>query len=209
MIWSCFPRVKKGLQKALNGLNFFCNDWKLEVNTEKTKVVVFNKSGKITQTNLKINNRKVEDVKQYKYLGIFFSNNGKFNYAKEDLLQRGLKAMFKLTSMFKSAKPSILTSLHLFDHVVKLMLLYGSEIWGDSYFANIASIPNTLKNDIIEKCHLKFCRFILAVNKKSPQYRNIWRHWKISYFYKWGRNFCEEILMTAQMHFYQVHTQNK
>ena len=30
-----------GLQKQLNALNVYCNEWRLTVNTEKTKVLVF------------------------------------------------------------------------------------------------------------------------------------------------------------------------
>ena len=29
-----------------------------------------------------------------------------------------------------SAEPSIKTNLHLFDHTIKSIVLYGSEIWG-------------------------------------------------------------------------------
>lgn len=60
-------------------------------------------------------------------------------------LKRGLKAYFKLKKCFEHHKPKIKTILHVFDHTVKPVLLYGSEIWGifdekklnklkDSYF---------------------------------------------------------------------------
>ena len=60
-------------------------------------------------------------------------------------LKRGLKAYFKLKKCFEHHKPKIKTILHVFDHTVKPVLLYGSEIRGifdekklnklkDSYF---------------------------------------------------------------------------
>ena len=45
--------------------------------------------------------------------------------------------------------------LHLFDVLVKPVLLYGSEIWGHE------------GTDILEKLHLRFCKYILMVNKTT------------------------------------------
>ena len=36
-----------GLQKMLNSLLQFCQRWNLKVNVAKTKVIIFNKSGKL------------------------------------------------------------------------------------------------------------------------------------------------------------------
>jgi hypothetical protein len=36
----------EGLQNVLNKLKLFCDKWNLSVNTEKTKVMIFNKSGR-------------------------------------------------------------------------------------------------------------------------------------------------------------------
>ena len=35
-----------GLQRCLNKLNEYCNTWKLTVNIDKTKIMIFNKTGK-------------------------------------------------------------------------------------------------------------------------------------------------------------------
>ena len=37
---------KEGLQKCLDDLHSYCKKWKLKVNTDKTKVLIFNKSGR-------------------------------------------------------------------------------------------------------------------------------------------------------------------
>jgi hypothetical protein len=159
---------EKGLQRNINELNKFCHDWKLDINLDKTKIMIFNKAGRALKANLNIKGRKLAVVKEYKYLGLMFACSGKFNVAKKDLLQRGYKAMFKLTSMFKGTSPKYYTYMHLFDQIVKPVLLYGSEVWGDWYFRNMDSIYNSLKVDVLELCHLKFCRFVLGVNRKAP-----------------------------------------
>ena len=37
---------KEGLQKCLDDLNIYCKKWKLKINTDKTKILIFNKSGR-------------------------------------------------------------------------------------------------------------------------------------------------------------------
>ena len=63
--------------------------------------------------------------------------------------------------------------MHIFDHTVKPVLLYGSEIWGcfnskklnnDTELNYFYRLCKDLKN---EKVHLKFCRFTLGVNKHA------------------------------------------
>ena len=54
-----FSETAKGIQKGLNVLESYCNRWKLTVNIDKTKVMVFRKGG-ILQRNLNFyyNNRQ-------------------------------------------------------------------------------------------------------------------------------------------------------
>jgi hypothetical protein len=117
-------------------------------------------------------NQLIEKVKQYRYLGVMFKASGSFSDAKEELYKRGLKALFKMYKCFEGHKPKIKTLLHVFDHTVKPILTYGSEVWGtfdpqklldkgDNYFSKLC---NDLK---VEKAHMKFCKFSLGVGKRS------------------------------------------
>jgi hypothetical protein len=46
------------------------------------------------------------------------------------LHNKALKATFKLYKDLKTTEPSVSTLLHLFDHMIKPIVLYGCEIWG-------------------------------------------------------------------------------
>ena len=101
-----------------------------------------------------------------------FSNSGSFTEAIKELYQKGLKAYFKFRKCFEHHEPKIKTLLHVFDHTIKPVLLYGSEIWDifsaeklnklrDSYF-------NKLCSDLIaERLHVKFCKYVLEVSRRS------------------------------------------
>ena len=75
--------------------------------------------------------------------------------------------MFRLTTMFKQAQPAFSTCIHLFDRIVKPVLIYGSDICGYRT-SKSTSVYNEMKKDVFEKCHLHFCRFANRVNKRAP-----------------------------------------
>ena len=81
-----------GLRKHLHTLSEFCQKWRLVVNTEKTKICVF---GKDTDTQVySWNNTILEKTQSYKYLGVWFTKNGKFTKAKKHLADQAKKTMF-------------------------------------------------------------------------------------------------------------------
>ena len=74
------------------------------------------------------------------------------------------KAYFKFCSLFKNASPSVCPT-------VKPILLYSSEIWSmfekQTKRKNILALENTFKDQHIEKLNIKFCKYLLGVNKKA------------------------------------------
>ena len=159
-----------GLQTALNKLNTFCNEWKLSINFSKTKCLAFNPSGRILPVRFEINGCCIENVKNYCYLGVNFSTSGTFSYAKREIYNKGLKAYFKFIRCFSDSKPNVSTFLHIFDHTVKSVLLYGSEIWGSfspSKLNSPLAFYKLCNDSIIEKLNVKACKFALGVNRKS------------------------------------------
>ena len=118
-----------GLQKCLYVVSNFCSTWSLNINYNKSKVMVFNKSSKLLNISFMVNSAQLECVREYKYLGIVFSLNGSFTRPLNDLYHRGQKAFFKLTSLFKHTKCSA-DNFFLFDHTVKPVLTYGAEVVG-------------------------------------------------------------------------------
>ena len=121
---------REGLQKRLDSLGMFCKDWCLDVNICKTKILMFNKTGKLLKNDFIFDNEPLECVKHHRYLGVYFSASGIFNFAQDDIFKKSSKASFKLKNLLSSSEPSIKTGLHLFDHLIKPIVLYGAEIWG-------------------------------------------------------------------------------
>ena len=64
----------ESLQATLDCLDKFCKEWCMSVNIFKTKVITFNKPGRLKKCNFSLNNTTLECVKHYKYLGVYFSS---------------------------------------------------------------------------------------------------------------------------------------
>ena len=76
---------ENGLQNSLNKLHEYCNKWKLKVNVTKSKVMVFNKTGKMYHTVFKYSDCIMECVRNYKDFDIPFSINASFTEAEQYL----------------------------------------------------------------------------------------------------------------------------
>ena len=149
-----------GLQNCLDNLHSYCESWKLEVNTNKSKVLVFNSNGKTFNNAFNYNNTNIETVAEYNYLGITMKYNGFFNAAIDVLVDKARKAYFKIKKTIGLNNPCRLLE-KLFDSLVSPILLYCSEIWG---------IDMCLKENVanpVEKLHVKFMKEILGVNCKT------------------------------------------
>ncbi len=68
--------TEEGLQHCIDRLHSYCKTWNLTINIKKTKVLIFNKCGRIMKNNVfNIENEKLQVVKEMKYLGIVFNSN--------------------------------------------------------------------------------------------------------------------------------------
>ena len=71
-------KSKTGLDNCLKVLECFNAKWLLNVNYRKTKILVFQKSGKKPKHfSFSINNTPIEIVQEYTYLGIRITSSGK------------------------------------------------------------------------------------------------------------------------------------
>jgi hypothetical protein len=162
-----------GLQNCINKLSLYCEYNGLTVNINKTKVITFCKSGRLSKDKYLYKGVEIEHVTTYKYLGIIFSSSGTFSYCQQDLYNRALKASFKISKIFGQLHHKVDSIIHLFDHTIKPILLYGSEIWAT---ANVNSslvkkadytLLKSFGNMHCDKLHIKFLKYILGVNKKA------------------------------------------
>ena len=149
-----------GLQEQLNGLYSFCKNNLMIVNEIKTKCMTIGKCDKI---KLEFNNKPIEEVDQYKYLGVLLksirrSNDCIFNENPVYLCEKANKALFAMLRKVKyagSLPPRIM--FYLFESLVKPILTYGSDVWGYK--------PSLLSH--MDRAYKKFLKYTLHIKANT------------------------------------------
>ena len=151
-----FAENAQDLQRGLSKIKEYCDKWKLKLNTNKCKVVIFSRGVVRNYPDFSIGEDIIEVVRDFTYLGIKLNYNNKFNVAQKDLYDRASRAMFALIKKSKILNLPVDVMIDLFDKTIMPVLLYGSEIWG---FQCV---------DLIEKLQLKFYKSILKLRASTP-----------------------------------------
>ena len=117
--------------------------------------MIFNKTGKLIRRNFKCDDLEISTVREYKYLGFLITPSGEIVNGLKDLHSRAAYALVQLREKLGenfSKYPKV--TLHLFDTLVKPILMYMSDFWG------CLKMP---KNNPIDLIHNKFLKQILGV----------------------------------------------
>jgi hypothetical protein len=177
----------KSLQMMLDVLHQYVEKWELEVNMDKTNVMVFNSSGRILleSHNFTMGNEKVVPTASYCYLGITFSLNGSFKTAIANLTAKGKRAFHQIKRTVDTRALSTKSLLTLFDALILPIISYAGQIWipysnigkplnelGSSSLSttgtsNNNNFLNCAPKDPFELFHLKYLKWVLGLHKKA------------------------------------------
>ena len=170
---------KAGLQRALDQLDAYCQDWGLEVNGKKSHVVCFSKKKQVSHgVNFTLNGESLNQTKTCNFLGFAIHCNGKLDLVQNTLINKASRALFNMYKMpgFKSL--SIVQQIQLFNSLIKPILTYGSEVWGINPIASL--LKKNSRNQLVfnlgakfnlwgaQKVMNRFCRLVLGLHRKSP-----------------------------------------
>ena len=144
------------LQTALDKLDEYCSSWGLQVNVDKTKVVIFSRGKVRNIPSFSLNNMSVEVVFDYVYLGVLFNFNNKFIKAQKRLSLAGNRAMFSLLRKCRKLNLPIDLQLDLFEKCVHPVISYGCEVWGYQSL------------ELVSKFQLRFLKLALGAYKTTP-----------------------------------------
>ena len=164
-------KTAKGLQLLLHKLENFCIKWNLKVNIDKIKIIILNKSGRdLKGYNFFYRNNLMEHANEGKYLGIYFRSTCVSTQGIKCLCNKALKASFCIRKALMSECMNTGLYATLYNHCIKPILLYGSEVWSVDFLINktgVAQMENRYELFIPENIQLKFFKNIMGVHKYS------------------------------------------
>ena len=150
---------ENGLREMLKVLEEYSSENKLEINNDKTKIMIFNKTGRLMNRLYYIKGNLLECVRSYKYLGFLLTPSGEINSGLRDLRDRALRAFMGIkNSLGTLFNQDIETTLTLVDAMIKPILLYNSDFWG------CFKMP---KNNPIENLYNSILKQLIGVHKST------------------------------------------
>ena len=154
-----FSKSEEGLQCMLDNLFKYTQDNGMQINADKTKVMIFNKTGRFFRRAFRVGNEQIFTTNEYKYLGFLVTPSGSITAGIRNLKDRALKAYYKLKNglgYYFYSYPGI--TCYLFDTMVKPILLYCSDFWGCLKLDN---------NNPLDTVHMRFCKDLLGVQRQT------------------------------------------
>lgn len=133
-----------GLQTQLNSLKKEADRLGLDVNLDKTNIMVFRKGGYLAEKEKWwYGNLEIKVTNSYKYLGMIFTTKLSLNVGWAETCNKAKRGVIAILKSMRTLNSLDLTLFwKLFDTQVAPILLYASEIWG------------LIKNDHMEKVHV-------------------------------------------------------
>ena len=147
------------LQKMISVVDKFCDEWRMKLNLNKSKVMIVNAPPKKLKSRRRWFSRgkRIEIVNKYKYLGIWFNNilswSDHFKYIISKAKQKSQLLRNFITKRQVTPRAKLLVWLAF----VRPLLDYGCEIWE----------PNSKVKQQIESIQTKAGALIFKVNEKS------------------------------------------
>ena len=106
------------LTECLQRLSRYSHKWKITISAKKTKIMIFNKSGRMIRLKIRIGELMIESCFQYTYLGTVCTPNNNFKKAQSELYKMACRAFFGyLKEVNVQAGAQISTIRKLFAHL--------------------------------------------------------------------------------------------
>jgi len=145
------------LQLMLNEVAAWCQDWKLQINPTKTKIVHFRNASVHQSPHLfYCGTHNLDYTNSYKYLGLWVDEHLTMDKAVKELSKSASKALGALFGRFISAGGMTWKVYNkLYTSMVEPILFYESGIWG------------TRSHNVINNVQTKAAKYFLAVGKRT------------------------------------------
>ena len=162
-----------GLQRSLHQLSRYAKSKHLTVSTKKSKIMIFNPSGKFIKKTFIIDGKILESVQSFCYLGFEVKLSGTVKHAMNILHDKAKKALRPLICVLARFKIPPKIAIRLFHTFISPIVLYNVENWAtltDKKLKkfDMADLFNDTNNSKTDVFHRKLLKCILGVSKSCP-----------------------------------------
>ena len=135
--------------------------------------MIFNNTGKMIKQDFFIDQKKIEIVQTFCYLGVDIKASGAVSTGMNALYDKARKAMRPIMGIIARFHISPKTSLNLFHTYISPIALYAAENWmtlNDRKLQNISekTMFGSTENIKLDMLHRHFLKYILGTSKSCP-----------------------------------------
>ena len=116
------------VQRHLNEIGRWANEWRININAEKTKAVVFSKRTRLQLPALKLHGEDIEYVPRCPYLGVILDRRMNWKPHVEVLRGKAHGSLTALSPLLRSSLPSR-TKLLLYKTYIRPTMTYAAPAW--------------------------------------------------------------------------------
>jgi hypothetical protein len=141
---------KQDLQRMLDVVAGYAKKWRFELNPKKSQVVVFGTRQPPRRVKWKLGESEIEQVGQYKYLGIELTRTLRWNAYLKRILAKAQRNMTQALAMGVSGgfMRTRLANI-IWMSLVRSIIEYGCEIWGDGRFVDLEKLQIAMGKRIL------------------------------------------------------------
>ena len=122
--------IMDNLKKDVKTILEWCRENTLSLSEEKTKLMLITKKKNIPEPDFFINNKKIEWVNEFKYLGVIIDNNLNFNSHVKHVVKRSNIVLSQSRRILgKKWGPQAKISRWIYTSLILPILTYGIVVW--------------------------------------------------------------------------------
>lgn len=133
----------QSLQLMINRLSEYCKMWNLVVNLSKSQIMIFKKGGGRNCANERwhFDGETIQVVKEYKYLGVYFTRNLNMErHLREKLAKSKVAINTAWRKCFTNKYIAHSCKYKVFEAVSESILFYAAQVWGGKQFETVEKL---------------------------------------------------------------------
>jgi hypothetical protein len=168
----------------------WCEQWNIEINEDKTRVVYFSKRLRRVKAYLSLKGQNIEFVSDAKYLGVTLDRRMTWKTHIDLSVTKALRTFVQIYALLKSEKLGITTKMTLYKALIRSKMTYACPSWESAADTHLLKLQR-LQNEVLH--------VIGGIPRRTPT-RYMHAEFQIPHVYDFITKVCRKQAEVIQNH---------
>jgi hypothetical protein len=192
------------IQLLAESVHAYSRKWRFKLSTTKSAVVVFGATGHgVPKPKVCFGIHELQVLDAYKYLGIVFASDCKWEAHIASMIEKALKSMNALSAFFSNRRITLEVKRGMLLALIRPTVEYGSEVWWASP-KQADSIESKVQIEVLKRalhCRPNICHEIIraevGVRPLSSWFDQRKMEWWFKLLHKEDSSLCKQVLQST------------